>query len=76
MSGDRGLVVIPTYDEAENIELVLDRVRASVPGFEVLVVDDASPDGTGDLADKVAHLRVFPDEGKEQDQETDSCCRT
>ncbi|MDX6318202.1 MAG: dolichol-phosphate mannosyltransferase [Nocardioidaceae bacterium] len=55
MSGERGLVVIPTYDEAENIELVLDRVRASVPGFDVLVVDDASPDGTGDLADKVAH---------------------
>jgi dolichol-phosphate mannosyltransferase len=54
MSGERGLVVVPTYDEAENIELVLDRVRASVPAFDVLVVDDSSPDGTGDLADKVA----------------------
>jgi dolichol-phosphate mannosyltransferase len=54
MSGERGLVVIPTYDEAENIELVLDRVRACVPSFDVLVVDDSSPDGTGDLADKVA----------------------
>ncbi|MEJ7628840.1 MAG: polyprenol monophosphomannose synthase [Nocardioidaceae bacterium] len=48
------LVVIPTYDEAENIELVLDRVRASVPSVDVLVVDDGSPDGTGELADKVA----------------------
>jgi dolichol-phosphate mannosyltransferase len=54
MSGERGLVVIPTYDEAENIELVVDRVRACVPAFDVLVVDDSSPDGTGDIADKVA----------------------
>jgi dolichol-phosphate mannosyltransferase len=54
MSVERGLVVIPTYDEAENIELMLDRVRACVPSFEVLVVDDSSPDGTGELADKVA----------------------
>ncbi len=49
-----GVVVMPTYDEAENIELMLDRVRASVPSFDVLVVDDGSPDGTGELADKVA----------------------
>jgi dolichol-phosphate mannosyltransferase len=54
VSGDRGLVVIPTYDEAENIELVVDRVRATVPSFDVLVVDDTSPDGTGDIADKIA----------------------
>jgi dolichol-phosphate mannosyltransferase len=49
-----GLVVIPTFNEAESIELVLDRLRASVPELDVLVVDDGSPDGTGDLADKVA----------------------
>ncbi|MBA2559504.1 MAG: polyprenol monophosphomannose synthase [Propionibacteriales bacterium] len=54
MTSARRLVVIPTYDEAENIELVLDRVRASVPTADVLVVDDRSPDGTGDLADRVA----------------------
>jgi dolichol-phosphate mannosyltransferase len=54
MSAERGLVVIPTYDEAENIQHVLDRVRACVPEFEVLVVDDSSPDGTGELAEKVA----------------------
>ncbi len=54
MSSQRGLVVVPTYNEADNIELILDRIRASVPSFDVLVVDDGSPDGTGDLADKVA----------------------
>jgi dolichol-phosphate mannosyltransferase len=54
MTEQRGLVVIPTYNEAENIELVLDRVRACVPSLDVLVVDDGSPDGTGELADKVA----------------------
>jgi dolichol-phosphate mannosyltransferase len=51
---DRGLVVIPTYNEADNVELVIDRVRASVPELDVLVVDDGSPDGTGEIADKIA----------------------
>ncbi|MGI8578466.1 MAG: polyprenol monophosphomannose synthase [Nocardioidaceae bacterium] len=54
MNSDRGLVIIPTYKEAENIELILDRVRASVPALDILVVDDGSPDGTGEIADKVA----------------------
>jgi len=44
------LVVIPTFQEAENIVDVLERVRAAVPEASVLVVDDGSPDGTGDLA--------------------------
>ena len=44
------LVVIPTYQEAENIVDVLERVRASIPEASVLVVDDGSPDGTADLA--------------------------
>ncbi|CAN5525801.1 polyprenol monophosphomannose synthase [soil metagenome] len=48
------LVIIPTYDEAENIADVLGRVRASVPEAHVLVVDDNSPDGTADLADAAA----------------------
>ncbi|HEY7045463.1 MAG TPA: polyprenol monophosphomannose synthase [Nocardioidaceae bacterium] len=51
---ERFLVIIPTYNEAENLELVVDRVRASAPALDVLVVDDASPDGTGDIADKIA----------------------
>ncbi len=48
------LVVIPTYDEAENIVEVLTRLRSAAPEVDVLVVDDGSPDGTGDLADGVA----------------------
>ena len=50
----RVLVIIPTYDELENLPLVLARVRAVVPAAHVLVVDDGSPDGTGDLADQLA----------------------
>ena len=50
----RVLVVIPTYNEADNIELIVGRVRAAVPVVDVLVVDDASPDGTGKLADALA----------------------
>ena len=46
------LVVVPTFNEAENIEELLTRVRASVPDADILVVDDNSPDGTGDLAEK------------------------
>ena len=45
----RTLVVVPTYDEAENIATAIARVQAALPAAHVLVVDDASPDGTGDL---------------------------
>jgi dolichol-phosphate mannosyltransferase len=51
---DRTLVVIPTYDEALNIESILSRLLSAVPETDVLVVDDNSPDGTGELADKIA----------------------
>jgi dolichol-phosphate mannosyltransferase len=51
---ERSLVVIPTYNEAANIETVLSRLLDAVPGTDVLVVDDGSPDGTGDLVDKLA----------------------
>lgn len=44
------LVVIPTYDEADTLPTILDRLRASVPSADVLVVDDGSPDGTADVA--------------------------
>ncbi len=50
---ERCLVIIPTYNEAENLELIVDRVRGSVPQVDVLVVDDGSPDGTGAIADKI-----------------------
>jgi dolichol-phosphate mannosyltransferase len=46
------LVVLPTYDEAENILVVLGLIRDHVPDAEVLVVDDGSPDGTADIAEK------------------------
>lgn len=45
----RTMVVIPTYLEAENIEITLADLRTAVPDADVLVVDDSSPDGTGDL---------------------------
>ena len=48
------LVVLPTYQEAENVETVLRRIRAALPDAHVLVVDDGSPDGTADLAEKLA----------------------
>jgi dolichol-phosphate mannosyltransferase len=50
------IVVIPTYNEAENILLILDRLRAAQPSVDVLVVDDGSPDGTGSIADDYAGL--------------------
>lgn len=48
------LVLVPTYDEAENIASIVHRLRASVPEVHILVIDDASPDGTGALADAIA----------------------
>ncbi len=50
----RALVVIPTYQEADNVAEVLRRVRAAEPTADILVVDDSSPDGTADLAEAVA----------------------
>ena len=49
----RVLVVIPTYDEAENIEPILHRLLSANPGVQALVVDDGSPDGTGDIAEAI-----------------------
>jgi len=49
----RTLVVLPTYNEAENISTLLRRLRAAVPTADVLVVDDSSPDGTAELAKAV-----------------------
>ena len=50
----RVLIVMPTYNERQNLEIMAVRVRESVPDADLLVVDDNSPDGTGDLADKLA----------------------
>jgi dolichol-phosphate mannosyltransferase len=50
----RTLVIIPTYNERENIPLIIGRLHASLPDAHVLVVDDGSPDGTGQVADELA----------------------
>ena len=47
-------VVLPTYDEAENLEGISAAILAALPGCHLLVVDDSSPDGTGDIADRLA----------------------
>ena len=51
---DRVLVIVPTYNEAPNLEPILERLHVSVPAADALVVDDGSPDGTGELAEKLA----------------------
>jgi len=48
------LVVIPTYNERDNIESIISRLQAALPKTHVLVVDDNSPDGTGEIADGLA----------------------
>ena len=48
------VVIVPTYNEVENLEQAVDAIRAAAPELHILVVDDASPDGTGDLADRLA----------------------
>ena len=50
----RGLVIFPTYNEAENIERIVPEVLAKSPELEVLVIDDNSPDGTGDMVERMA----------------------
>ncbi len=49
------LVVVPTYNERDNLPLIVPQILAQGTGFHVLVVDDASPDGTGQVADDLAH---------------------
>lgn len=47
-------VVVPTYNEIDNLPRLVDAVFSAAPNAEFLIVDDASPDGTGELADKIA----------------------
>jgi dolichol-phosphate mannosyltransferase len=47
-------VIIPTYNEAQNVAWIVGRVRSAVPEATVLIVDDSSPDGTGEIADRLA----------------------
>jgi dolichol-phosphate mannosyltransferase len=50
----RGLVIFPTYNEAENVERIIPDVLSKSPELEVLVIDDNSPDGTGDIVERMA----------------------
>lgn len=68
-SGKGALICIPTYNEAENLPLIVPAVLDSVPEAHVLIADDNSPDGTGTLADdmaaKDARVHVLHRKGKE-----------
>ncbi|MFD7919357.1 polyprenol monophosphomannose synthase [Streptomyces sp. NPDC059740] len=63
------LVIIPTYNEVDNIQRIVARVRSAVPAAHVLVADDNSPDGTGKVADEMAvedeQVHVLHRKGKE-----------
>ncbi|GGK95421.1 dolichol-phosphate mannosyltransferase [Planomonospora parontospora subsp. parontospora] len=65
----RVLVIVPTYNERENLPVIVERVRAAVPEAHLLVADDASPDGTGEIADALAaeddHVHVLHRPGKQ-----------
>lgn len=62
-------MVIPTFNEVENLAEVVDRVRRAAPAVDILIVDDSSPDGTGELADRLAaadpQIRVLHRAAKE-----------
>jgi dolichol-phosphate mannosyltransferase len=62
-------VVLPTYNEIENLPQIAPAILAALPGATLLVVDDSSPDGTGDLADRLAsensNVRVLHRPGKQ-----------
>jgi dolichol-phosphate mannosyltransferase len=65
---DRALVIVPTYNERFNIARLIPAVLAQDPGLEMLVVDDASPDGTGAVVDAIAannsRVHILHREGK------------
>jgi dolichol-phosphate mannosyltransferase len=66
---ERVLVIIPTYNESENLQPITARIRKAVGSAHILVADDNSPDGTGALADGLAaaddHIHVLHRKGKE-----------
>ncbi|MCX6420773.1 MAG: polyprenol monophosphomannose synthase [Actinobacteria bacterium] len=69
MSDERVLVIVPTYNERENLPLIVGRIRTATPDVHILVTDDNSPDGTGQIADELVatddHVHVMHRMGKE-----------
>ncbi|GII31383.1 polyprenol monophosphomannose synthase [Planotetraspora mira] len=65
----RVLVIVPTYNERENLPLIAGRLREALPEVHLLVADDNSPDGTGEIADRLAeqddHIHVLHRPGKQ-----------
>jgi dolichol-phosphate mannosyltransferase len=63
------LICLPTYDERENLELICRAILGAAPAVDILVIDDNSPDGTGQLADELAarepRLKVLHRAGKQ-----------
>lgn len=55
----KALIAIPTYNERDNIEGLIDEIHAVVPETDILIVDDNSPDGTGQLVDQLATTRPY-----------------
>ena len=66
---DKTVIIIPTYNEAENIGKIIARVREFLPKIDILVVDDNSPDGTADIVRALmasdSHVRMLNRKGKE-----------
>jgi dolichol-phosphate mannosyltransferase len=66
---ERGVVIVPTYNESENVTRIVPRILEQDPRLDVLIVDDNSPDGTGRLADELAaadpRVHVLHRPGKE-----------
>ena len=54
---ERALVIVPTYNEAKNLSQIVPAILRQDPRIEILVVDDNSPDGTGDIADRMAQSK-------------------
>lgn len=68
-SGIKPLVCVPTYNERENIEKLINRILEEIPFADIMIIDDGSPDGTGDIVDKIAsnepRLHCIHREGKQ-----------
>ena len=62
------LIIMPTFNEKENLELIISAVHGVLPDVHLLVIDDGSPDGTGEIADEIAakdeRIHVLHREGK------------